>query len=216
MKLRPDQFKLMLPLPVTVITTIDSNGVANAAPYGCIMPILRPLDLIATASALPRHTLKNIRETGQFVVNVMGKPSFKEAMMTARNYPAEVDELEEVGLETTPAKKVGAPRINEALGWIEAVLDKEVTGENYALIIGKVVCAEMNDRYFLEGCLSELPVLMLSRYYHLIGESIGDARETMKLFLGRLFTRLMENRIPSPHPRNSLPWCVSYCPGRAL
>jgi flavin reductase (DIM6/NTAB) family NADH-FMN oxidoreductase RutF len=72
----------MLPLPVTVITTIDAKGVANAAPYGCVMPILRPLDLIAIASALPRHTLANIRETREFVVNVIGLPSFDKAMLT--------------------------------------------------------------------------------------------------------------------------------------
>lgn len=44
-------------------------------------------------SALPRHTLKNIRDRGEFVVKVIGAPSFEKAMMTARNYPPEVDEL---------------------------------------------------------------------------------------------------------------------------
>lgn len=183
MELRPDQFKLMLPLPVTVITTVDSEGVVNAAPYGCVMPILRPLDLIAIASALPRDTLKNIRETEEFVINVVGAPSFDKAMMTARNYPADVDELEEVGLESAPSKKVGPPRMEDALGWIEAVLDSEITGENYALVIGKVVCAEIKDSYCQDGALSESPMLMLSRHYHLAGECMGDARETMKLFL---------------------------------
>jgi flavin reductase (DIM6/NTAB) family NADH-FMN oxidoreductase RutF len=183
MELRPDQFKLMLPLPVTVITTVDPHGIANAAPYGCIMPILRPLDLIALASALPRHTLKNIRETGELVVNVIGTPSFDKAMMTARNYPPEVSELEEVGLQVSPSSEVSPPRIDDALGWIEAVVEREITGENYALVIARVVCAEMNDRYCRDGNLTEMPVLMLSRFYRVIGESIGDARETMRLFL---------------------------------
>ncbi len=184
MELRPDQFKLMLPLPVTVITTVDADGIANAAPYGCVMPILRPLDLIAIASALPRHTLKNIRDTGEFVVNVMGEPSFDKAMMTAKNYPPEVDELKEVGLGSSPSKEVAPPRIDDALGWIEAVIDSEVTGDRYALVIGKVVCAELNDRYCRDGRLAEPPALMLSPYYHVLGGRIGDARDTMKLFLG--------------------------------
>lgn len=183
MELRPDQFKIMLPLPVTVITTVDAKGVNNAAPYGCVMPILRPLDLIAIASALPRHTLENIRETGEFVVNVIGTPSFEKAMLTAKNYPAGVDELREVGLGSSPSRKVGPPRIADALGWIEAVLEKEVTGADYALVIGKVVCAEMNDAYCREGELAEPPAVMLSPYYRLTGEKVGDARETMKLFL---------------------------------
>lgn len=184
MELRPDEFKLLLPLPVTVITTVDGHGIANAAPYGCVMPILRPLDLVAIASALPRHTLHNIRETGEFVINVIGSPSFEKAMLTARNYPPEVDELEEVGLDTLPSKTVSPPRIDDALGWIEAALEREITGKNYSLVIGKVLCAEINDRYGREGRLAEPPALMLSPYYHLVGGRIGDARETMKLFLG--------------------------------
>ncbi len=184
MELRPDQFKVMLPLPVTVITTVDAQGIANAAPYGCVMPILRPLDLVAIASALPRHTLHNIRETREFVINIIGVPSFEKAMLTARNYPAEVDELKEVGLDVSPSKAVSPPRIDDALGWIEAALEREVTGKNYSLVIGKVLCAEINDRYCREGRLAEPPALMLSPYYHLVGGRIGDARETMKLFLG--------------------------------
>ncbi len=111
MELKPEMFKKMLPLPVTVITTIGASGIANAAPYSCVMPILRPLDLITMASALPRDTLRNIRETREFVVNVIGRPKFKEAMLTARNYPADVNELEAVGLKSIPSKKTTPPRI---------------------------------------------------------------------------------------------------------
>lgn len=182
MELPPKDFKKILPLPVTVITTMDAAGVANAAPYGCVMPILGPLDLIVIASALPRHTLANIRETRHFVVNVMGMPSFDLAMKTAKNYLPEIDELEAVGLETMPSKRVDPPRIKDALGWIEAVMQQDVAGEDYALIIGKVICAEMNDAYSKDGHLTEPPMVMLNPYYRLMGERKGDANETRKLY----------------------------------
>ncbi len=51
-------------------------------------------------------------------------------------------------------------------------------------MIGKVLCAETNDRHCRDGRLAEPPALMLGSYYHVVGESIGDARETMRLFLG--------------------------------
>ena len=50
----PEKFKVMLHLPVTLITNVDMKGVANAAPYGCFTPILWSLDLIAVSSALMR------------------------------------------------------------------------------------------------------------------------------------------------------------------
>jgi flavin reductase (DIM6/NTAB) family NADH-FMN oxidoreductase RutF len=184
MDLKPQMFKKILPLPITVITTIDINGVVNAAPYSCVMPILRPFNLITIASALHRDTLHNIRETGEFVVNIIGEPEFKKAMGTARNFPPEVNELEAVGIESIPSMKIKPPRMKDAIGWMEAVIDEEILRERYSLIIGKVVCSEINDTCIKNGRLSELPAVMLLPEYRIIGERIiGNAEETMKLFL---------------------------------
>ncbi len=177
MELAPEHFKRFLPLPVTVITTVDAQGIPNGAPYSCVMPILRPLPLIAIASALPRDTLRNIRSTGEFIVNVMGKPAFREAMKCAKDYPPEVNELEVAGLETLPARKVKPPRIRAAVGWIEATLDREVTDERYALIIGQVVCSEINDLYVRDEKLTELPVSLVLPHFRSLGESIARREE---------------------------------------
>jgi len=153
---------------------MDDQKIVNAAPYSCVMPILRPLELIALSSALPRDTLRNIRQTREFVVNVMGQPGFRQAMQCARNYPPEVDELAEVGLKTLPSRKVSPPRVKEAVGWIEAILEQEVTGENYSLIIGRVLCAEINDRYWQEDKFLEAPVVLLSPQVYSLGEKLAD------------------------------------------
>lgn len=170
MELSPEMFKRFFPLPVTVITTLDAHGTPNAAPYSCVMPILRPLPLIAVASALPRDTLRNIRDTGEFVVNVMGRPSFREAMRTARPYPPGVNELEKVGLDTVPGKHVAPPRIAAAVGWIEATLERELTDDRYALLVGRVLCSEMNDRYVANGKLTEPPLTLLMPHFRSIGD----------------------------------------------
>ncbi|MDY6908746.1 MAG: flavin reductase family protein [Thermodesulfobacteriota bacterium] len=177
MELAPEKFKQFFPLPVTVITTRDGRGVANAAPYSCVMPILRPYPLIALASALPRHTLQNIRETGQFVVNVIGRPSFRDAMRTARPYPPDVDELERVGLETLPSKRVSPPRIAAAIGWVEATLEREVTDERYALVVGRILCSEINDRYLEDGRLKEFPLTLLAPHFRMLGDVLADREE---------------------------------------
>lgn len=125
------------------------------------MPILNPLDLITIASALPHDTLKNIRDTKEFVVNVMGEPSYGKTMECGTTVPPEVNELEMAGLESFSSKRVFPPRIKDAVGWIEAVLKKEITGDNYSLIIGKVLCAEINDLYYKDGQFEEPPIILL-------------------------------------------------------
>jgi len=173
MDLKAEMFKKIMPLPVTLISTRNNEGVANAAPYSCVMPVLRPLDLIAFAS-FPKHdTLKNIHETGQFVINVMGRPSFEKAIRCAGKFDYGVNELEKVGLETFPSKKVKPPRVADAVGWIEAEKVNELSDENYTLIVGKVVCAEINDRYVKDGELDTLPILLQFPYFRHLGEPIA-------------------------------------------
>lgn len=176
-------FKRILPLPLTLITTVSKDGVPNAAPYGCVVPVLRPLDLIAIVSALPRDTLRNIRETGEFVVNVVAPPCFKKAMLCAKAYPPEVNELEAVGLESVPSREVTPPRVKDALGWIEARLQEEILRDRYALIIGKVVCAEINDTYMQNGKLNESPVVIMFPFFKTLGPNIGS-REDFEDIIG--------------------------------
>jgi flavin reductase (DIM6/NTAB) family NADH-FMN oxidoreductase RutF len=115
------------------------------------MAILRPLDLVILASRLRRDTLDNIRQTGEFVVNVPTVDMLEEVMVCARNYPPEVDEFEMAKLEAKASSKVKAPGINGCLAWMECTLEEEILRDQYALIIGKVVHLEADDRFFNEG-----------------------------------------------------------------
>ena len=46
----------LIPLPVAFISTTSEDGIRNIAPYSCVMPILRPFDLVCVASAKMRDT----------------------------------------------------------------------------------------------------------------------------------------------------------------
>ena len=173
MELRPENFKDMLPLPVTLITTCDLKGRVNTAPYSSIMPVLRPLDLIAFASNPSHDTLRNIRKTGQFVVNIIGRPSYKKAIRCAKEYPFGVNELKEIGLDTILSSVVDPPRVRDAVGWIEAKKVDEVSRQDYVLIVGKVVAAEMNDRYMKGKELDELPMTLLFPYFRALGDPVA-------------------------------------------
>lgn len=173
MELQPEKFKKLLPLPVTLITTCNTEDIINAAPYSSLMPVLRPLDLISFASNPRNDTLKNIHENGQFIVNVMGEPSFEKAVKCAGDYPFGVNELKEIGLKTLPSKKVKPPRVREAVGWIEAEKVNELAGEKYTIIVGRVLCAEINDDYVKDGELSVLPILLNFPYFRAMGEPIA-------------------------------------------
>ena len=100
-----------MPLPVAFVSSISKSGVRNIAPYSCIMPVLRPLDLICLASAGKRDTLTNIRETSEFVINMVGSDFADKVIPTAKYSPPEADEFNLAGLEEKKSETIKAPGI---------------------------------------------------------------------------------------------------------
>ena len=49
--------------------------------------------------------------------------------------------------------------------------------ENYALLIARVVCAEINDKYWQEGKFLESPIIMLSPQLRALGGNLADPAE---------------------------------------
>ena len=145
MLFKPFMREGFMPLPVTFISTISKDGIRNIAPYSCIMPVLRPLDLICVASARKRDTLVNIRETREFVVNMVGADFADKVIPTAKISPPEADEFELAGLKEKPSHKIQAPGIAGAYAWMECELFKEYTEPNYILVVGKVLRLEVAD-----------------------------------------------------------------------
>jgi flavin reductase (DIM6/NTAB) family NADH-FMN oxidoreductase RutF len=125
------------------------DGVRNIAPYSCIMPVLRPLDLICLASALRRDTLNNIRATGEFVINLPGIDLADKVIPTARFSPPEADEFLLANLEEKPSATLKAPGIKGCYAWMECQLCKEYVEPTYILIVGQVVHLEVADAVYL-------------------------------------------------------------------
>jgi flavin reductase (DIM6/NTAB) family NADH-FMN oxidoreductase RutF len=145
MILKPFKREACLPLPIAFISTVSADGIRNIAPYGCIMPVLRPLDLICLASALKRDTLNNIRATGEFVINLPGADLADKVIPTARYSPPEADEFALAGLEEKPSTVIKAPGIAGCYAWMECRLYKEYAEPQYVLIMGQVVHLEVAD-----------------------------------------------------------------------
>ena len=127
MKLEPNQRSQIMPLPVVLISTISKNGVNNAAPWSCVTPVLRPLDEVLIASWLVRDTLENIRQTGEFVINVPPAGMEEAVMICAKSFPPEVDEIEKAELKPRKSIVVKSPGIQGCLAWAECVVEEEMS-----------------------------------------------------------------------------------------
>jgi flavin reductase (DIM6/NTAB) family NADH-FMN oxidoreductase RutF len=145
---------LVAPRPIALITTIDENGGLNAAPFsaynylGVDPPIVgigvtnRPNDRFE-----PKDTARNIRRTGEFVVNVVTEDIADKMNICAMDFPAELSEVELAGFTTAPSEKVKVPRIAEAHASMECREFTTMEIGNSRIILGRVVSVYIEDQF---------------------------------------------------------------------
>jgi flavin reductase (DIM6/NTAB) family NADH-FMN oxidoreductase RutF len=144
----------IVPRPIAWVTTVDpATGVVNAAPFSwfqavCSDPPMVMLAIQKRADGSPKDTVRNIRATGEFVVNSSAKALAREMVQTSGEYGPEVSELAEVGLATVPSRKVRPPRIASSPVHLECRLHQEIPlgrAGGTSLIIGEVVHLAADD-----------------------------------------------------------------------
>jgi flavin reductase (DIM6/NTAB) family NADH-FMN oxidoreductase RutF len=137
----------VVPRPIGWASTVGANGVTNLAPFSfftvvCVIPPMVSLTIARNPDGSEKHTLKNIRETGEFCVNVVTAPVWKEMVDTANAIPEEECEFDNTGLTKLAAKKIKSPRVAEVPIHLECTLHQviELGPRRHPLVIGEVVC----------------------------------------------------------------------------
>jgi flavin reductase (DIM6/NTAB) family NADH-FMN oxidoreductase RutF len=138
----------VVPRPIAWVTTLDpGTGVVNAAPFSwfnavCADPPMLMLAIQARADGSPKDTLRNLRASGEFVVNAAPKALVQEMVQTSGDYPSDVSEVQAVGLRTAPSRKVAPPRLADSALHFECRLAQDIPlGRTKAttLVLGEVV-----------------------------------------------------------------------------
>jgi flavin reductase (DIM6/NTAB) family NADH-FMN oxidoreductase RutF len=145
---------LVTPRPIALVTSMDENGRLNAAPFSaynylCTDPPIvgigvanRPSDAFT-----PKDTARNIRHTGEFVVNVVTEDIARQMNICATDFPPEMSEVEMAGFTTAPSEAVKVPRIAEAHAALECREYATLEIGRSRIILGRVVAAYVEDRF---------------------------------------------------------------------
>jgi flavin reductase (DIM6/NTAB) family NADH-FMN oxidoreductase RutF len=160
-----DPFKaIVAPRPIGWISTLDAEGRPNLAPYSFFNAVADspPAVMYSTTGRKigrdePKDSVTNIRNTGEFVANIVSW-ELKDAMnASSGHYPPGADEFEIAGLEKAPCVEVAPPRVAAAPASLECRLIREVilpstrpNSEN-VVTIGEVVAIHIDDRMLVEG-----------------------------------------------------------------
>ena len=151
-----DGYKLMIstvvPRPIALATTIDIEGRVNAAPFSFFNamssdPPVVVLGINGTgAEGGYKDTEQNIRDTGEFVVNLVDEALAERMNICAVDFPSEIAELEIAKLNSVPSVGVKPPRIAESPVSFEC---KRITGlslgGNSTMEVGRVIHIHIRD-----------------------------------------------------------------------
>ncbi len=107
---------IIAPRPVGWISTVDTSGRCNLAPfsYFTIVSCLPPILAFSCNSPEDRElkdTLMNVKATGEFVYNMASLDLVRQMNVTSTPLPPGVDEFEFAGLEKAPSRFVAPPRV---------------------------------------------------------------------------------------------------------
>jgi len=149
----------VLPRAIAWVSTRSTAGVGNVAPVSFLTVVGR-IPPTVSISLQPRSdevTLKdtfvNIRDTGEFVVNMVSLGQVDEAHRSAFEFDSEVDEFEALGLEKAEGEVVSAPRIAGAPISMECVVDRIIPMPPLPdhVVWGRVERFHVRDDLYLPG-----------------------------------------------------------------
>ena len=156
---------VVVPRPIGWVTTVDQQGTVNLAPYSFFNAVSSDPPMVFfgangthAADGGEKDSLRNVRETGEFVCNLVTWELCHTMNDTATPAPHGVDEMQAVGLARLPSRLVKPPRVAASPAHLECKLHQFVelpadprTGKPNVMVIGHVVAIHIDDAFIVDG-----------------------------------------------------------------
>jgi flavin reductase (DIM6/NTAB) family NADH-FMN oxidoreductase RutF len=146
-----DAYRLLIstviPRPIAWVSSMGADGSLNLAPFSFFNVVngTPPVIMISVDSRRGRKkdTLRNIEETGEFVVNMVDLELAEAMNQSSGEWDYDVNEFEVARLATAASVDVRPPRVAAAKAAMEARLTRiiplDVEGGSSTMILGQVV-----------------------------------------------------------------------------
>jgi len=145
---------LVAPRPIALVTSLNEAGRVDAAPFSaynylCSDPPIVALGIgtLPGGAGLLKHTARNIRARGEFVINVVTHDIAQAMNICAIDFPEGTDKLAMAGLEVVPSAKVTVPRLRQAHAALECTEYMTIGIGHGSIVLGQVVSMYVQDEF---------------------------------------------------------------------
>lgn len=158
-----DLYKLMtgaiVPRPIAWVSSLDATGKPNLAPFSYFNAVSAdpPTLMFSGGAHTPerrKDTVRNVEDTGEFVVNVVTEELAEAMNASAIAAPRGFDEFAFAGVTAEPGRVVSAPRVAESPVHFECrvahVYRVREGADASSVVFGRIVHIHVADR-LLDG-----------------------------------------------------------------
>ena len=149
----------VVPRPIAWVSSIGKSGIPNLAPYSYFQVISHdPVMFIISIGQGAKvgkdgdkDTLANIKETEDFVINMVSASLADRMHKSSLIFPKDVSEFDKSGLTPAKSRLVKAPRVEEAVINMECELKQIMELGDFNQVIGELVCYHIKDEVYMEN-----------------------------------------------------------------
>jgi flavin reductase (DIM6/NTAB) family NADH-FMN oxidoreductase RutF len=172
---------LVVPRPIAWVSSTTPDGTDNLAPHSffnvaCVTP-----PVVQFSSVGRKDSLRNIEETGEFVVNLAPERLFEQINDTATDFPRGTSEFDAAGVEREPSLRVKPPRVAASPAALECVLHSTVRLGDSTVVFGRVVHAAVSDDVLVDGHPEAERLRPLTRMGRNEWATLGEVREIARV-----------------------------------
>lgn len=171
-----DAYQLLTPLvtprPIALVSSLDEKGRGNVAPFSFFMmggsnPPSCVFCPVNDREGAAKDTLLNVRETGEYVINLCTRDMASQVNQCSYPYERGVDELERAGFSARPASRVAPPLVAESPVSMECRLHTILEhgdgplSSNY--VVGEILVVHVRDDLLREGLPDPAGIHLIAR-----------------------------------------------------
>lgn len=158
-----DRYRLLTgfvgPRPIALVTTRSEGGHLNGAPMSFFnvfshAPPIVILGIQPRADGVEKDTMRNLRRTGEFCVNMVDLELIQGMLVCGVNFAPEVDEPAFAGMATASCRQIDAGYVLRSPCAMECRVERIIDYPRRAIVLGEVVqmivrddCLDAGGRY---------------------------------------------------------------------
>ena len=141
---------MLYPLPVVMVSVRDRDGQVNIITVAWAGTVCTNPPMVSISVRPERHSYRMIKESGEFVINLVTEQLVKAADYCGVRSGRDVDKFKEMKLTKEKANKVNCPLIKESPVSIECKVKDIVDLGSHHMFVAEVLCIDADEKYIDE------------------------------------------------------------------